>query len=162
MNGSNALAFQWQPFAALSLSDFHRIVMAREAVFVVEQQCPYQETDAWDTAAWHLQVYKHGALAAYARVIPPGCMGPEVRIGRVLTLPEYRRQGIATAMMREALRFAQQQFPHSRIGISAQCYLQLFYASLGFTACSAPYDEDGIAHIDMQLSPVSAAQSLAE
>ena len=156
MVDTSPVAFHWSSFASLSLMAFHRIVMAREAVFVVEQACPYQETDTYDPQSWHLQVMRGDELAAYARVIPPGLKGPEAAIGRVLTVARFRGQGLAQQLMQEAIRFCRQQYPAHAIRIGAQVYLQRFYASLGFIPCSAPYDEDGIMHIDMLLELSSA------
>jgi len=151
-----SLSYVWQPFASLSLTEFYRIAMARQAVFVVEQRCAYQEIDETDEQSWHLQVMYQGQLAAYARVIPPGVKGPEAFIGRVLTVARFRGQGLAQQLMQEAIRFCRQQYPTQAIRIGAQVYLQAFYASLGFVPCSDPYDEDGIMHIDMLLELSSA------
>ena len=144
-----ALEFQWSQLASMSALQFHAIVQAREAVFVVEQACAYQEVDKWDKEAWHLSVLVDGVLAAYARVVAPGKKFHEPSIGRVITLKAFRQQAIGRALMTEAIRFTQTTYPNLAIKIGAQVYLQAFYESLGFEAIGAPYDEDGILHVDM-------------
>lgn len=141
--------FVCRHFSDLGLEEFYRIIMAREAVFVVEQTCPYQETDELDAHAWHLQLFDNQVLAAYARIIPPGVKSPYSAIGRVLTVREFRGQNLARKLMHEAIKQCIERFGNTPIKIGAQVYLQSFYASLGFVACSEQYDEDGIAHIDM-------------
>ncbi|EMR13860.1 N-acetyltransferase GCN5 [Methylophaga lonarensis MPL] len=143
------LDFNWSRLESLTVLNLYQIIKARESVFVVEQQCPYQETDDLDLHAWHLTVSVAGELAAYARVIAPGTKGGQPSIGRVMTVKKFRGKQIGRALMHEAIRFTEQTFPDTDIKISAQVYLQTFYESLGFYVASSPYDEDGIAHIDM-------------
>lgn len=143
------LKFQWSRLVDFTALEFHQIIMAREAVFVVEQNCPYQETDELDLHAWHLSVLVNGELAAYARVVDPGVKDSLPAIGRVMTLKKFRGQNIGRALMAEAIKFTEQKYPGKDIKISAQVYLQKFYASLGFDVFGEPYDEDGIPHIDM-------------
>ena len=102
-----------------------------------------------DLHAWHLTVCLEHEFAAYLRVIDPGIKYPQPVIGRVMTLANFRHRHIGRALMQEAIRFTEERFPGMGIKIGAQCYLQHFYASLGFNVVSAPYDEDGIPHIDM-------------
>ena len=143
------LEFRWSRLADFTALELHQIIMAREAVFVVEQNCPYQETDELDLHAWHLSALINGELAAYARVVDPGVKDSLPAIGRVMTLKKFRGQKIGRALMEEAIRFTEQKYTGKDIKISAQVYLQKFYASLGFYASGEPYDEDGIRHIDM-------------
>ena len=86
------LAFKWSRLADFSALELHQIIMAREAVFVVEQSCPYQETDELDPHAWHLSALLKGELAAYARVVDPGVKDSLPAIGRVMTLKKFRGQ----------------------------------------------------------------------
>ena len=141
--------FKWSRLKNLSALELYEIIKAREAVFVVEQNCPYQETDELDPHAWHLSALLNGELAAYARVVEPGINNSQPSIGRVMTLKKFRRQNIGRGLMAEAIKFTEQKYPGKDIKISAQVYLQKFYASLGFDAVGEPYDEDGIRHIDM-------------
>ena len=141
--------FQWSRLESLTAPELHALLAARESVFVVEQRCIYQEADALDAHAWHLRAFKDGNLAACARVVDAGHKYPEPSIGRVMTLPAFRAQGLGHALMQEAIRFTELHHPHAGIRISAQAYLQDFYASLGFVPEGEGYDEDGIPHLEM-------------
>lgn len=143
------LEFKWSRLESLTALELYEIIKARESVFVVEQNCPYQETDDFDPHAWHLSALVNGELAAYARVVDPEIKSRQPAIGRVMTLKKFRGIGIGRALMEEAIKFTEQKYPENDIKISAQIYLQKFYESLGFHSCGEPYDEDGIPHIDM-------------
>ena len=143
------LDFKWSRLDSLSALELFEIIKARESVFVVEQQCPYQETDDMDLHSWHLVVSLNDELAAYVRVVDPGIKYELPSIGRVMTLEKFRNFKIGRSLMNEAILFTEQQFPGMDIKIGAQVYLQSFYESLGFEAVNEGYDEDGIPHIDM-------------
>lgn len=144
-----SLQFKWSRFESLGVLELYEIIRAREAVFVVEQACPYQEVDGMDISSWHLSVTMDGELAAYARLVDPGVKYLQPSIGRVMTVKKFRSLKIGRALMTEAIRFSESQFPGQSIKIGAQVYLNEFYGSFGFEAVSDPYDEDGILHIDM-------------
>ena len=148
-----AVTYIWSRLETLTAPQLHTILQARAAVFVVEQACVYQDVDGLDAHAWHLQLLHDGQLAAYARVVDAGWKYPQPSIGRVLTVAAYRGQGLARLLMQEAMRGTQAHYPHAGIEISAQAYLQDFYASLGFVAIGDVYDEDGIPHIGMRKPP---------
>ncbi|MBE0462377.1 MAG: GNAT family N-acetyltransferase [Halomonadaceae bacterium] len=143
------LCFHWARFDELSTRAFYEIVKARVMVFVVEQQCAYQEVDELDPLAWHLTATVEGELAAYIRVVGPGDKFAEPSIGRVMTLNAFRGCQYGRELMAEAIRFTEQTYPGLGIKIGAQVYLNAFYESFGFERISEPYDEDGIPHIDM-------------
>ncbi|MGB7401163.1 MAG: GNAT family N-acetyltransferase [Arcobacter sp.] len=143
------LDFKWSRLESLTALELFNIIKARESVFVVEQQCPYQETDDMDLHSWHLIVSIENELVAYVRVVDPKIKYEQPSIGRVLTLEKFRNLKIGRSLMNEAIRFTEEQFPNMGIKIGAQIYLQIFYESLGFEAASEVYDEDGIPHIDM-------------
>lgn len=149
------LEFRWSRFEDLGTREFYEIVKAREEVFVVEQQCPYQEVDSLDPLAWHLQATVDARLAAYVRLVGPGDRFAEPSIGRVMTLKAFRGHRYGRALMSEAIRFTGQVYPGLGIRIGAQVYLTDFYASFGFVAVSESYDEDGIPHIDMRKPAVA-------
>ncbi len=150
MIDTSALQWSCQPFAALSVSELYQILHWRQSVFVVEQSCAYLDADGLDLECLHLSLCNPQAeLIAYARLLPPGLNGAEPAIGRVLVVPQYRRQQLARALMLCALDEIAQRFASMPVRISAQLYLQDFYQRLGFVATGAPYDEDGIPHIDM-------------
>lgn len=143
------LEFKWSRLESFTALELYQIIKARESVFVVEQNCPYQETDELDPHAWHLSTFVNDELAAYARIVDPGIKNGQPSIGRVMTLKKFRGQKIGRALMEEAIKFTEQKFPANEIKISAQVYLQKFYESLGFHSSGEPYDEDGISHVDM-------------
>jgi ElaA protein len=146
------LAFKWSRLESLSAREIYEIIAARESVFVVEQNCPYQEADGIDFRAWHLSVFADGEFAAYARVVDPGARYAQPSIGRVMAVKKFRGREIGRALMEEAIRFTESQFPGAGIRISAQAYLLGFYGSLGFRPEGEPYEEDGIPHVEMARS----------
>jgi ElaA protein len=145
--------WQWQNFAQLSGAVVYEVLAARQQVFVLEQRCLYPDMDGLDQGAHHLlgwrQVDGKRCLAAYLRCLAPGSKYVEMSLGRVLTTSGNRGAGIGRELLGQGIAYAQQQYPGHRIRISAQAYLERFYASFGFEVVSAPYDEDGILHIDM-------------
>jgi ElaA protein len=147
------IIWQWSRFRELSPDDLYAVVRLREAVFVVEQKCPYPDADGRDPAAWHLLgwIERGGerALAAYARIFEPGARYAEGSIGRIVTATEVRGTGLGKALMAEALRRVEALAPGQTIKLAAQRYLESFYSGFGFRSVSAPYEEDGITHIDM-------------
>lgn len=147
------VVWQWCAFDELSLSALYTILQVRQMVFVVEQACPYPDADGYDERAWHLLGWvEHDEakiLAAYARIFAPGIKYSEASIGRVVTHPSMRRKGMGEALMIEALRRVEMIAPGAQVRIGAQMYLEKFYEKSGFRRVSAPYDEDGIVHIEM-------------
>ncbi len=147
------LRFRWNRLESLTAVEMHEVIMAREAVFVVEQQCAYQEADGADAHSWHLRVLADGEFAAYARVVEPGIKYAEPSIGRVMTLAKFRGLKLGHALVAEAIAFTEARYPGAGIRIGAQAHLQKFYGSLGFQPVGAVYDDDGIEHIDMLKPP---------
>lgn len=141
--------WQWRQLDELSAAQLYAIFAAREAVFVVEQTCPYQELDGLDLQATHLTGWLDGEVAAYLRVLGPDTRFVEPSIGRVLTTQPCRGQGLSRVMMNLALEHMGRAFPQHSIRISAQAHLQGFYNSFGFVTASAQYLEDGIPHLEM-------------
>ena len=147
--------WQWKRFDQLAPAELYALLAARAAVFVVEQRCAFQDADGWDPFAWHLLGWTAGggerALAAYLRLIEPGRKYREPSIGRVLTGARWRGTGLGREAMRIALARSSELYPGAPVRIAAQQRLEGFYAALGFRIASNPYDEDGIAHVDMVL-----------
>ena len=145
--------WQWSRFADLAPAHLYAALAARQQVFAVEQHCAFQDADGHDLHAWHLLAWDDvpGApvLAGYLRVLDPGRKFAEPSIGRVLTVPPYRGIGFGRTLMAEGLARTRLVWPGLPVRIAAQHRLERFYAALGFRAASAPYDEDGIAHLDM-------------
>jgi ElaA protein len=150
---SDLIHWQWSRFSELSPHDLYAIVRLREAVFIVEQNCPYPDADGRDPSAWHLLGWAKGpserTLVAYTRIFEPGVRYREGSLGRVVTAPAVRGAGIGKALMAEALRRIESLAPGQSIKIAAQRRLEDFYLGFGFRTISDPYEEDGIMHVDM-------------
>jgi len=154
-----ALDWRLARFADLTAQEVHDVYRLRAEVFVVEQTCPFQDIDGVDPQSWHLLGFQgEGALVAYCRFIPEGIKFAEPSIGRVVTAPSIRGTGLGRVLMREALERARQLWPALPIRIGAQARLERFYNDFGFVKASDPYDEDGILHIEMVLSPQDQQQ----
>jgi len=150
----STVQWQWSSFDTLSARQFHDVAALRAEVFVVEQQCIYQDIDGLDCHAWHLMAWSSVApdaeqLVAYLRVVLPGHKYDEPSIGRVVTARQWRGKQLGRKLMRTGIDKTLIQYPGSEIRISAQQHLSAFYRSLGFAESSDPYDEDGIAHVQM-------------
>lgn len=137
-------------FDQLSTTELYEIYKERSAVFVVEQECAYQEVDANDLTSFHLfSLDELGEVIAYSRLIPAD---QDVRIGRVLVNEKYRHNGLATELVTKSIEQAKQLFPAAAVlNIQAQYYLREFYGSFGAKIVSEPYLEDNIKHVDMVL-----------
>lgn len=148
------LISHWNSFDELTPRAVYAMLKLRVDVFIVEQNCPYEEIDGKDFTASHLRILHEEKLAAYLRVLPPSDATP-VKIGRVIVAPDYRGQKLGRRLMQEAISFAQSRYPNQPIELGGQSHLQQFYGSFGFKAISDEYLEDGIAHIDMRLDPAN-------
>jgi ElaA protein len=142
-------AWRFAPFDELGAREVHDILQARSAVFVVEQNCVFQDMDGADPASWHLFARRQGTIAAYCRILPAGVKFAEPSIGRVLTATSARGTGLGRSLMREAIGRCAALWPGAAIRIGAQLHLERFYGEFGFARASAPYEEDGIPHIEM-------------
>ncbi|GAC1588158.1 MAG: GNAT family N-acetyltransferase [Polyangiales bacterium] len=165
MSRLSKMVWHCTPFAALEVTQLYEILRLRQRVFGVEQACAYLDADGRDPLALHLWATTLGDAAsgdpccqpavtdseivAYARLFGPNVMGEECSIGRVATAPEARRRGFGRALMARALEETMTRFPARPIGISAQAYLERFYASFGFERRGDDYLDDGIPHVAM-------------
>lgn len=143
------LNWQYKSFDALTTAELYTIMQLRNEVFVVEQNCVYQDADSKDLQSFHLCGWDGSILVAYCRILPPGLAYEAASIGRVLTAAKYRKTGAGIQLMQRAITATLQQFTCEQIIISAQLYLKRFYESLGFIQLSDAYAEDGIPHIKM-------------
>ena len=143
------IAWRFARFDDLAPRDVHDLFRARAAAFVVEQGCVFQDVDGADPECWHLLGRSAGELFAYCRLVPPGIKFAEPSIGRVVTTEAARGTGLGRILMREALARAEALWPGRPIRIGAQARLERFYEEFGFVTASAPYDEDGIVHVEM-------------
>ena len=150
---NTSASWQFSRFRDLTVADLYAIVRLRESVFIVEQNCPYPDSDGRDPLAWHLLGWRDGPdakeLVAYARIFEPGIRYHEASIGRIVTAPSVRGTGLGKQLMLEALRRAEKLAPSQPIKIAAQRRLENFYEGYAFRKVSEPYEEDGIIHIDM-------------
>ena len=136
-------------FEDLTPHELYAIIQLRNEVFVVEQNCAYQDADNKDQESWHLMGWQGDLLAAYTRILPPGIVYNQPSIGRVVTAPAVRKTGIGKELMKKSIESVEKLFGKTSIQIGAQFYLKDFYESLGFRQSSEMYLEDGIEHIEM-------------
>ena len=143
------MKWEIKKFNELNVEEVYEILKLRNEVFVVEQQCIYEDCDDKDKRAYHLFGEEDGKIVAYLRILEKGISYNEISIGRVLTNKEYRGRGFAKEMMIKAIEFIENSLNEKIIRISAQEYLLNFYSSLKFVKASDMYLEDGIPHVEM-------------
>lgn len=136
-------------FQELNSMELYQILKLRNQVFIVEQNCVYQDIDNKDLESYHLMCIVNGDIAGYTRLIPPGVSYDDASIGRIVIGLSYRRLGLGRALVRKSIDGCGKFFTKSPIRISAQSYLCEFYTSLGFKKEGDLYEEDGILHIEM-------------
>lgn len=141
-------------FAALSPGLLYAILQLRQAVFVVEQNCVYQDLDNLDQQADHLMLLRGDTPVAYQRCLPPGTAFDQSSIGRIIVAPEARRERLGSRLVQRGIDHNRERWPDSPICIGAQAHLQGFYSALGFRVIGEIYLEDGIEHIHMLLDAV--------
>ena len=143
--------FTWtcKTFDQLSRDELYEILRLRSAVFVVEQQCIYQDVDNFDQAAHHVIGLTRDDITCYARLLAPDTKYRTASIGRVVANRASRRRGYGKELMSFAIKQCEELWPGVGITISAQPYLEGFYQQLGFVTASSPYLEDDIAHVKM-------------
>lgn len=136
-------------FEELSVEEIYKILQVRVEVFVVEQNCVYQEIDDKDKYSYHVFQKDDTGIKAYLRVIDKGVSFEDVSIGRVLTLK--RGCGLGNIILLEGIKVAKEKMNADRIKIEAQSYAKEFYEKAGFKQVSEEFLEDGIPHIQMVL-----------
>ena len=134
-------------FRELTVDELYELLRVRAEVFVVEQDCVYQDMDGDDQVSVHLWLTDEGKVVALCRVCPAGTHMEEVSIGRVITTE--RGKGYGKRIMLEGIKVAQEHFNAKRIDIEAQEYARGFYEQVGFRQSSEPFMLDGIPHIRM-------------
>jgi ElaA protein len=139
-------------FDELAAHELYAVLQLRNAVFVVEQNCVFQDADDKDQRCFHLMGWEEKKLVAYTRIVPAGICYEETSIGRVVTSPSARRKGLGRDLMNQSIDKAYSLFGAViPIKIGAQLYLKDFYESFGFMQAGDIYVEDGIEHIEMLL-----------
>ena len=141
-----------KPFNELTPAALYAVLQLRNEVFVVEQQCVFQDADNKDQSSFHLMGWEGDRLLAYTRLVPPGIAYEEASIGRVVTDITARGSGIGRQLMQQSIAACRKLFGNGTIRIGAQLYLKDFYGSLGFIPTGGIYPEDGIEHIQMLLA----------
>lgn len=136
-------------FDELSNKELYEIIRARTEVFVVEQNCPYQELDNLDSLCCHVYFKENGVISAYLRIVPPGVRFREVSLGRIFTASSFRGKGLGLKIVEKGIKSAEKIYGKCPIRIAAQTYARGFYEQLGFVKASDEFDEDGIVHIEM-------------
>jgi ElaA protein len=141
------------PFTGLSSTQLYDIMYLRSEVFVLEQDCLYQDLDGKDrqSAVQHLMILEKQQLLAYARLLPPGLSYATPSMGRILVSPQARGQGLGRRLIKESMERTFALWPELDITIGAQSHLSQLYQSFGFKEISEHYLEDGILHVDMQV-----------
>ncbi|HMK18602.1 MAG TPA: GNAT family N-acetyltransferase [Chitinophagaceae bacterium] len=141
-------------FDELTLDELYNILQLRNQVFIVEQNCVYNDTDGKDRSAWHLIAVEDDRLVAYTRILSPGVSYNDPAIGRVVTSSSKRRSGLGRELMKRSIEACEKIFGKTSITLSAQVYLQSFYESFDFIVAGKEYLEDGIPHIEMSRKPL--------
>jgi ElaA protein len=157
------MKFTCKKFENLSVYELYNIMALRAEVFVVEQNCPYQDADGKDLDGWHLMGHNtdlsprvlgvgEGVLVAYTRLLPKGVSYENyASIGRVVNSPKVRGTGAGKILMEKSIEEMKRLFPNDAVKIGAQSYLLKFYVSLGFESTGEEYLEDNIPHTSMVL-----------
>jgi ElaA protein len=143
------MEFITKNFNELTIHELYEILQLRSEVFVVEQDCVYQDLDGKDTKALHVFAQKNNRIVAYTRIFKPGEYFDFASIGRVVVAMNERKFGYGHDLIKASLSAIKTYFNVEEITISAQVYLQKFYESHGFKKVGDGYLEDGIPHIRM-------------
>jgi len=141
--------FQIKTFQELTTTELYNILQLRSEVFVVEQDCVYQDVDFKDQKALHVFGYKNDKMVAYTRIFKPGDYFDNSSIGRVVVAASERKYGFGYDLMKASIDAIKKHFKVDEITISAQKYLKKFYETHQFIQVGEEYLEDGIPHIRM-------------
>ena len=143
------LQFKIKPFEALSAKELYNVLQLRSEVFIVEQNCVYQDIDSKDQKALHLIGELEGEIVAYSRLFKAGDYFENASIGRVVIAQKHRDKKWGHQLVQAAIDAVEKHFKTTKITISAQLYLKKFYEINGFVAIGESYLEDDIPHIEM-------------
>lgn len=143
------LEIQIKTFDELQTKELYDLLQLRSEVFVVEQDCVYQDIDGKDQKALHVLGYYQDQLVAYTRLFKPGDYFEYSSIGRVVVKESFRQFGFGKDIMKASIKVIEEGSNGKMIKISAQCYLKKFYNDLGFIEEGDTYLEDGIPHMAM-------------
>ena len=141
--------WQIKTFEELTVAEVYAVLQLRAEIFVVEQDCPYQDVDGKDADSYHVLGGDSHWLEAYARIVKPGISYKEMAIGRVVVKAHLRGTGAGKELMRQCHAFIDQELGAQPIRISAQSHLTHFYEQVGYVSTGKEYLEDGIPHTEM-------------
>lgn len=141
--------WQVKKFDELNVSQLYNILMLRSEVFVVEQNCIYQDVDDKDKHCYHIFLEENDNVIAYTRAIPPNIMYSIPSLGRVVVKKTHRHVGISQQLLLEGIKCIEKNFGVEDIVIHAQAHLEKFYNGVGFFGISEKFLEDDIPHIKM-------------
>jgi len=137
-------------FKELTNDQLYDLLKLRQDVFVIEQNCIYQDFDGYDKKAIHFLIYQDGLLAAYSRIFAPGIKyETDSSIGRIIVSKQFRGKDFGSILISESISYIYDMYPLSKIRIEAQALLEDYYEGFGFKSQSAIYAVDGIDHIEM-------------
>lgn len=136
-------------FEELTVEELYSLLQLRSEIFVVEQNCVYQDLDGKDQKALHVLGFKNNKVVAYTRIFKPGDYFEYASIGRVIVAKNERQHGYGYDIMKASISAVKSHFNETSIKLSAQCYLKKFYNNLGFIEVGEEYLEDDIPHIAM-------------
>lgn len=142
------MEWKLKKFDDLTSDELYGILKLRSEVFVVEQECVYQDLDDKDQLSYHLFLENDGETVAVSRIIPENVSYEEMSIGRVVVKENFRGHGLSKIMMKKAIDFIVDDLGKSEIRLSGQAYLVDFYENLGFKKVSDVYMEDNIEHFE--------------
>ncbi|MFA5575461.1 MAG: GNAT family N-acetyltransferase [Brumimicrobium sp.] len=149
-----ALNWKIKHYNDLSLNEFHDIIALRIKVFIIEQNCPYQELDGKDKKSYHLICRDNeGELVGTLRILPQGVAFKEVGLGRIVLDESVRGVNNGHQMVEEAMKFCKAEFGEVPIYMSGQKHLESFYQKHGFESTGKEYMEDNIPHVEMAYIP---------
>ena len=142
------MKWNFKQFNQLSIDELYGILKLRSEVFVVEQECAYQDLDDKDKVAYHIFLQDGDETIVCLRILPENVAYNEMAIGRVVVKKSFRGQGLSKIMILKAIEFITRDLDKNKIRLSGQAYLVDFYISLGFKNVSELYLEDGIEHYE--------------
>lgn len=140
---------EFRTFSKLTPNQLYDVLRLRQQVFIIEQQCLYEDADGSDKQALHLLLYDNKELAGCLRIFDPGIKFDETALGRIVVAKKYRGRDIGKQLIKRGLELAFQQFPASNIRIEAQLDLASYYNKYGFIEEGEVYLVDDISHIQM-------------
>ncbi|MEZ4923366.1 MAG: GNAT family N-acetyltransferase [Crocinitomicaceae bacterium] len=146
------MKIQIRHYSEVTKDELYDLLSLRVEVFVIEQNCPYQDLDGLDKDAFHLIVVDEGKIIGTLRILKSGIVYPEVAIGRVVSHPGHRDKQLGYLMMQKAMQFIEEELNEESIRLSAQTHLCQFYEKCGFSSTGKEYLEDGIPHTEMLYS----------